>query len=135
MKYHSILFAFCLGCSQPADQPKFPDLQPVQGTVTRGGIAITGGGAIVFSPDPDAGEFLVNSEVGKDGTFSLSTVRTTDKKGERKVGAPAGVYKVTFNPPLGDQAAGSVQKPVDLPKPVTISTGENVIAIELPTKK
>src|SRR5262245_29001621 len=88
---------FLTGCGGK-NQPKFDELHPVTGTLTAGGKAVTGG-AVQFSPDPAKPEFMVNSEVGADGTFRLSTVRTTDSKGERKPGAPAGKYQVTYSPP------------------------------------
>jgi hypothetical protein len=130
------LFAVGLlsGCGgSGGKQPDFPDLHPVKGTVTRGGAPVKGG-AVQFAPDPARPDFLINSEVGPDGTFALSTVRTTDKSGERKSGAPAGSYKVTFTPPLGDQTAGGAVNPIELTKPVTVTAGNNDLTIELPKK-
>ncbi|HEY1188491.1 MAG TPA: hypothetical protein VGE74_12640, partial [Gemmata sp.] len=99
------LAAALLGCGKDPSQPGFPDLHPVKGVVKRGGQPVSKG-TVQFTPDPAKSDFLVNSEVGADGTFTLTTVRTTDSRGERKPGAPAGKYKVTFTPPLGDQTAG-----------------------------
>lgn len=117
------------GCGT-GDQPAFPELHPVTGVVRRGGRPVNGG-AVRFTPDPDRPEFLINSDVGADGTYTLSTVRTTDKKGERKAGAPAGTYAVTYTPPLGDQAAGGDVSPVMLPNPVTVKAGANDIPIDV----
>lgn len=122
------------GCGGDKKQPDFPDLNPVKGVVKRNGQPVKGG-AVQFRPDPDKPDFLINSEVGADGTFTLSTVRTTDSKGERKTGAPAGTYKVTFTPPLGDQTAEGHINPIDLPKPVAVKAGDNDLTIELPAKK
>ncbi|HJZ53481.1 MAG TPA: hypothetical protein VKE74_00895 [Gemmataceae bacterium] len=121
-----------LGCSG-GNQPAFPELHSVKGVVKKDGQPVSGG-SVRFVPDPDKGEFLVNSEVGPDGTFSLSTVRTTDRSGERRSGAPAGKYKVTYTPPLGDQSAGPQANPIDLPNPITVSAGDNDIPIDLPKK-
>ena len=76
-------FASCLalfglltlaGCGgKSGNDPEYGDLQPVKGVVTRGGQPVKGG-TIRFNPDPDKGEFMVNSEVGTDGTYSLSRV-------------------------------------------------------------
>lgn len=85
-----------------------------------------------FHPEPDKPDFLINSEVASDGTFSLSTVRTTDKRGERRPGAPAGQYKVIYEPRLGDQTADRYREPVTLPKPVTIEAKSNQLTIDLP---
>ncbi len=122
------------GCGGDKKQPDFPDLHPVKGVVKRGGQPVKGG-AVQFVPDPAKPEFLTNSEVGADGTFTLSTVRTTDSKGERKPGAPVGTYKVTFTPPLGDQTAEGHINPIDLPKSVEVKAGDNNLTIELPAKK
>ena len=88
-----------------------------------------------FTPDPDKSEFLINAVVGGDGSYSLSTVRTTDTKGERKTGAPAGTYKVQYTPDIGDQTAGGSMDPIHVIKPATVNAGPNDIPIELPTGK
>lgn len=128
-----LALALFAGCGS-GDQPKFPELSPVKGVVQRGGQPVKGG-VIRFTPDPDKPEFLTNSEVGADGTYSLSTVRTTDKSGERKSGAPPGKYKVTYTPPLGDQAAGGDMSPIPIAAPVEVKAGENDLKIDVPTKK
>lgn len=121
------------GCGSGAKQPDFPDLSPVKGAVTRGGSPVKGG-AVQFFPDPANPDFLINSEVGADGTYALSTVRTTDKSGERRPGAPAGTYKVTYTPPLGDQTAGGAVSPIELTKAFTVAPGSNDIPIDLQKK-
>lgn len=122
-----------VGCGGEKGQPAFPELVPVKGVVKKGGAPVSGG-VVKFTPDPDTAEFLVNAEVGTDGTFTLSTVRTTDKSGERKPGAAAGKYAVTYMPPAGDQTTGGVALPVNLP-PVTISKdGNSALVLDLPRK-
>ena len=125
--------ALAIGCGGGSDQPKFPDLNPTIGIVKRAGQPVKGG-AVQFVPDPDRPEFLVNSEVGADGTYSLTTVRTTDKTGERKPGAPAGKFKVVYQPPLGDQTAGGQLTPINVPGPFEVKAGPNDILVELPKK-
>ena len=85
----ALALALLVGCDKGNKQPDFPDLSPVKGGVKRDGQPVKGG-VVQFTPDPDKPEFLINSEVGADGVYTLSTVRTTDSKGERKTGAPAG---------------------------------------------
>lgn len=134
---NAIAIAFALatiaGCGSSGKQPEFPDLHPVKGVVKRGDQPVNGG-IIRFTPEPDKPEFTVNSEVGKDGTYSLTTVRTTDRSGERKKGAPVGSYKVTYSPPVEDQTVGGNTRAIDLPKPVTVKAGDNDIPIDLPKK-
>ena len=127
------MVALVAGCGQNSGQPPFAELNPVKGVVNFGGQPVKGG-AVQFIPDPASAEFLINSEVGNDGTFTLTTVRTTDTKGERKPGAPAGKYKVTYNPPLADQTTGATANPIELPTPITVNAGANDLMIDLPKK-
>ena len=122
------------GCTEGRNQPSFPDLNPVKGTVTVAGKTATGG-VVTFHAEPRNEDFLINSEVGGDGGFSLSTVRTTDSRGERKPGVPSGKYTVTFTPPLGDQTAGGSQEPISLPAPVSVSGPETNLKIDVPAPK
>lgn len=121
------------GCRAGVSQPDFPPLVPVKGVVVRNGQPVTGG-AIRFDPQPESTEFLINSDVASDGSFQLSTVRLTDTSGERRPGAPAGQYVVTFMPPAGDQTAGYVG-PIALPEPVAISSSTSSLTVELPASK
>jgi hypothetical protein len=130
----ALLLAALTGCGKDGDQPPFAELYPVKGIIKRGGEPVNGG-AVRFYPDPDKPEFIVNSKVGADGTYSLTTVRTTDTKGERKSGAPAGNYKVVFHPDSTDQTSGGSVTPIPLVKPVAVNAGENDIPIDLPAKK
>ena len=121
------------GCDSGGNQPAFPDLHPVKGTVTRNGKAVNGG-SVRFTPDPDKPEFSVNAEVGTDGTYTLTMVRTTDKRGERKSGAPSGKYKVTYTPLSGDQTAGGDTRPVTLSTPLPVNAGDNDIPLDVGKK-
>jgi hypothetical protein len=134
LHYSLVLALFLPGCDTATKQPDFPDLHPVKGVVKLAGKPVNRG-VVQFTSVPERPEFLVNSEVGDDGTFTLSTVRTTDKRGERKPGAPPGRYRVTYSPPLGDQTAGPVGEPITAPQLVTVSAGTNELTIELPKKK
>jgi hypothetical protein len=128
-----LLAALVAGCGGGGNQPTFPELAPVKGAVKRGGQPVKGG-TVQFVPDPERPEFLTNSEVGADGTFTLTTVRTTDKSGERKTGAPLGKYKAVYQPPLADQTAGGQLDPITVPGPFEVKAGGNEIMIELPKK-
>jgi len=126
---------FAAGCTgDTRTQPAFTDLVPVSGVVNQGGKPASGG-VVFFTPDPDKGEFMVNSEVASDGKFSLTTVRATDTQGERKSGAPAGKYKVVYRPPVGNQAAGGSVDAVEAPAPITVSKAEPDLKIDIPTGK
>ncbi len=118
-----------LGCDSD-NQPKFSDLHSVHGTLLQAGQPVSGG-AVQFKSDPEKPEFLINSEVAADGTFQLTTVRTTDSRGERRRGAPPGKYTVTYLPNLGDQTAG-YKGPVVLPEPIVVEAQDNELKIELP---
>jgi hypothetical protein len=119
------------GCGG-GSQLSFPELHPVAGVVRKGGRPVCGG-SIRFAPVPERPEFLVNAPVGPDGTFRLTTVRTTDTRGERKSGAAAGKYRVSYTPPAGAQTAGTpLTRPIDLPGPVVIEGRDNELTINLP---
>lgn len=122
---------FVVGCRDDK-QPKFGELHPVKGVVLSGDTPIKSG-SVRFLPQPDNPDFLINSEIGPDGTFQLATVRTTDRSGERRAGAPPGKYKVTFNPAIADQTAG-FREPVTLPTVFTVEAKANDLKIVLPKK-
>jgi len=125
---------FAAGCGDNRPQPAFGDLVPTSGVVNQGGKPVSGG-VIQLSPDPDKGEFIINSEVGTDGKFNLTTVRATDSQGERKPGAPPGKYKAVYRPPLGNQTSGGSVDPIDVPTPVTITKAETDLKIDVPASK
>lgn len=130
----TVLLAFVgVGCGTETTQPTFADLQSVTGVVTWNGTPANGG-SIRFNPDPATPEFSINSEVGADGTYALTTVRTTDKMGERKTGAPLGKYKVVYTPPLTTQTPTGLPLFVELPTPVTVVAGSNNIPVEVGKK-
>ena len=126
--------ALVAGCGKDGNQPAFAELHPVKGVVKRGGQPVKAG-MVRFFPDPDKPDFIINSLVQSDGTFTLTTVRSTDSKGERKPGAPAGNYKVTYMPDALDQTGGGSTEPIPILKPVTVTAGAKEIVLELPTGK
>jgi hypothetical protein len=119
------------GCGG-GNQPKFADLHPTSGTVLSGNKPVSGG-MVQFRPEPDNPDFMITSVVADDGTFKLSTVRSTDSSGERRSGAPAGKYRVTFTPRAGDQTSGYTA-PVTLPVPVTVEAKSNDLKLTLPKR-
>jgi hypothetical protein len=122
------------GCgSGTSDQPAFPELLPVSGVVNQGGKPVTGGD-VRFTPEPTRSGFMYTAEVGADGRFTLQTVRTTDGKGERKPGAPAGQYKVVYVPVMVDQAAGTPE-PAELRQPVTVDPKATDLKLDFPAPK
>ena len=125
--------ALVVGCGGGDGQPTFPELAPVKGVVKRVGVPVKGG-TIQFLPDPARPDFLTNSEVGEDGTFTLTTVRTTDKTGERKTGAPVGKYRAMYQPPLGDQTAGGQLDPITVPGPFDVKPSGSEITVDVPKK-
>ena len=127
-----IAIAGCGGSDK--DQPAFAELNPVTGVVKRDGQPVKGG-QIIFTMDPDKQEFGVNAIVGQDGTYKLTTYRLTDRSGERKTGAPAGTFKVTYVPDIADQTAAGKMEPSKLPNPVAVKPGENTLNLDFPAKK
>lgn len=111
-------------------QPDFEALYPVTGKVQKGGLPVSGG-SLRFMAVPEKLEFVIVSEVKEDGTFALSTVRSTDSRGENKPGAPAGDYSVVYTPPNLDQTQGFTP-PITLPAKVTIKAEPNDLTLQLP---
>ena len=118
------------GCSS-GNQPEFADLHPVTGKVQRAGVALQRG-SLRFTPVNDKGEFSVNSEVSDDGSFSLTTVRTTDSRGERRLGAPAGEYTVVYAPESLDQTVDV--PPITLPRKIVVEAKDNTLTLEVPAR-
>ncbi|MFO0804181.1 MAG: hypothetical protein U0791_13800 [Gemmataceae bacterium] len=129
----AVLFGL-VGCGGDKGQPAFSELNAVTGVVKRNGQPVKGG-KLTFTLDPDKQEFGVNAVVGSDGTYTLTTYRLTDSSGERKPGAPAGTYKVTYVPDITDQTSGGSMEPVRLTTPVTVAAGANTLNIDLPASK
>ena len=127
----SLQLCLAVGCGGPK-QPDFDPLHPVTGKTQRAGAPLAGG-SLRFNPIPDKQEFIINSLVGPDGTFTLTTVRTTDSKGERRPGAPAGEYSVVYIPESLHQTAG-YQPPITLPQKVVIEAKENTLTLEVPPR-
>lgn len=123
-----------VGCGGDKGQPAFSELNAVTGVVKRNGQPVKGG-KLTFTLDPDKQEFGVNAVVGSDGTYTLTTYRLTDSSGERKPGAPAGTYKVTYVPDITDQTSGGSMEPVRLTTSVTVAAGANTLNIDLPASK
>ncbi|QDU31022.1 hypothetical protein ETAA8_61750 [Anatilimnocola aggregata] len=121
------------GCGNGVAQPEFATLHPVSGKLVRAGAPVAGG-SLRFVPLSDQPEFNFNSIVEEDGSFRLTTVRTTDTRGERRPGAPAGEYSVIYYPVVVDQTVSN-SEPVTLPQTVTIEANDNQIKLELPVDK
>lgn len=133
----STLFALAValvaGCSN-GPVVKWPDIHPAQGVVKSGGKAVSGGSLHLRADDASLSDLHVTADVGADGAFSLVTGHAQDKKNERKPGAPAGPFKVTYFAPQGDQTAGRPTLPIELQQPLTIKAGDNDLTIDLPKK-
>ncbi len=124
-----------LGCSGGVPQPAFPDLHPIKGTVRIAGKPASGGVITLVSDSPKQ-DFLINSEVGTDGSFKLTTVRLTDSTGERKPGVAAGKYAASYIPKLGDQTSGGAGVPMNAAAPISISgPNENLVIDVVASKK
>lgn len=133
-------FFFCLllssfGCGSGTSQPPFPELSAVSGILKKAGQPVAGGSLQLLpqqSVESQLG-FVTNCDVGPDGRFAFTTVRTTDSKGERQQGVPPGTYQVRFIPMLNDQTSGGgFSPPITLAKLITIVAGPNEITLDVP---
>ncbi len=118
-----------LGCTA-SKQPDFEALHPVSGKVQRAGQPLAGG-VVRFNSVPDKPEFSINGLVNDEGAFSLTTVRSTDTRGERRPGAPVGEFSVVYTPPNLDQTK-IFEPPITLPMLVKIEAQDNNLTLEVP---
>lgn len=127
-----LLLAVCLAAAAAAGcQPPKATLHPLTGTLTHGGKPVSGGG-LIFIPDAGGwGGNVVDAAVNPDGTFAAHTAHTTADQTDIRPGAPAGRYKVVYNPPSDGQRDVSVE----LPGRVTVEAKDNTVSLVLPEKQ
>lgn len=107
-------------------EKELPPLYPVKGKVTHNNKAVVRG-YVRFTPESNE-DYMVQSLVDDNGNFELETVRA----GTVAKGAPAGTYRVFFNPDTG--GGQSVKAPLDVAKTYTIEATNNDLTIELTAK-
>jgi hypothetical protein len=127
-----VIFAVA-GCQDGKPKAELPPLHPTTGKVVRNGQP-AGPGSLQLDPEPALTDVRVSAEVRPDGTFEVATLHTPS--GKKAAGAPAGVYKATFMPALGDQATGAVAVPTPVTpgETYTIREGKNELTIEIGKK-
>ena len=117
-----------LGCTDGKPKGDLPALHPAKGKVVRDGKTVNGG-SVRFHPDPEDLDLVVGGEVKADGSFELQTQHAQSQK--KGAGAPAGTYRVTYFPPLGDQTTGPSPEPITPQQTQTIQAGNNELTVEL----
>jgi hypothetical protein len=101
-----------------------PPTFPVTGkVVSKAGKVVAG--TIAFQPATDT-QMTCNAILAADGTFSLSTLRTSD--GARADGAPVGEYRVTILPASSSHQTG---RPQTLPQQVVVKPEKNSFIFEI----
>lgn len=123
--------ALLIGCTAGKPKGDLPPLHPAKGKVVRAGQPVAGG-MVRFQPEPDIPDVVVNAEVKPDGTFELQTLHAVSQK--KAGGAPAGTYRVTYYPNLGDQTQGPNPAPVTPAQKYTITEGPNDLTVEVGKK-
>jgi hypothetical protein len=111
-----------------------PDVHPVRGKLVFPDGQPVPGGMVKFEAESD-GSIVAIGDIGRDGTFTLSTF----KVGVRSPGAIAGAHRVTVIFPDG---FGGPARPDGIPtggalstvllQPCTIQTGENDVTLTVP---
>ena len=117
-----------IGCQDSKPKGDLPPLHPAKGKVLSNGQPVSGGG-VQLRTDPESPDLVVSAEVKADGTFELQTVHTISSKIGK--GAPAGTYKVTYQPPLSANAA---PVPITPSQTQTIQAGNNELTVEVGKK-
>lgn len=116
------LSTFC-GCGNA------PTTHPVSGKVINKRGKAWPGGTITFQLDKDP---TVNAtgEIGKDGSFSLTTHYVSRNSGASKPGAPVGQYTVTVEPAYGEELPTSI-KGSSVSQKFTVVAGDNNFTVEV----
>lgn len=108
-------------CSKKQSEA-LPTLYPVKGTITKNKTPV-GSGFIRFTPETNQ-EYIVQGSVDPNGQFELETIQA----GKTSKGAPAGTYKVFYNP----SGSGQNTEPPPMPSSTfTIEEKPNELTIEL----
>jgi hypothetical protein len=125
--------AILLACAC-SKKPTLPETYPVQGKLVFPDGQPVPGGVVKFNSQRDT-TVIATGEIGRDGTFTLSTF----KVGVRSAGAIEGPHRVTvifpddFGGPArtgGAPAGGALS--VVLPKPHTIQPQDNEFTLTVP---
>lgn len=123
-----VLPAVLAGCS--ASGP-FPELHELTGTVTRDGQPVVGGG-LLFTPDPPSPSgLIVHAAVREDGMFAAETTFPGDRGRVSRPGAPAGHYRVVYQP-LTDGLETNLE--VKLDQRVEVEPGGKPVSLTVPAK-
>jgi hypothetical protein len=122
------LLAAAVGCGGQAST--MPPTYSATGSVHYKGGTPVAGGAILFIPLTD-NTLSVSGEIGDEGSFTLYTV----KGSEKTKGAPEGAYRVTVQPPI--LADHRPVQGISLTETYRIEPKENTFTIEVsaPGKK
>lgn len=126
----SVALVTSSGCRRAA--PALSPVYPATGTVVykNGGPVV---GRISFRPVESGATHRAGGIMGRDGKFSLSTVRPGTAE-EPVPGVPAGDYMVTVIPVSANPVPSSGRPDIRLPEHVQIQAGENVFKFELDRK-
>jgi hypothetical protein len=125
-----ILFLAALVGCQGSSPPPLPATHAVSGTVVykNGGPVV---GRIKFQP-VGGSSYLAEGILGKDGRFTLSTLRPGGE--ERIDGAPAGEYTVSVIPVMLKPVVSGGRPDIQLPDRVHVHEGENNFSFEISRK-
>jgi hypothetical protein len=113
------------GCSSEKTPP-LPALHKVTGQVVNAGAPVKGGNVsfqIIDNPQP----YVINSKVGDDGRFSLTTYKDT----KPIPGAPEGKYRVIYSPPALTKTAF----PTTLAGTFEVAAKDNELKLDISVKE
>ncbi len=99
MRPYRLLLIFGLaafaGCRA---EHSFPELHPLDGTISRDGEPMKGGGIIFLRDAGDPTGMIVNANVNADGTFAGESSLTSVRGAVIRPGVPAGRYRAIYHP-------------------------------------
>ena len=106
----------------------FPELHPLDGTITRDGQPAGRGGIIFIREGGNPTGIIVNASVNEDGTFTGTSSLSTGAGAVIKPGVPVGRFKAIYHP-LTDGSVTGLETTID--KVFEFRAGPNRIEIVL----
>lgn len=104
-----LVFTCLAGCRA---EISFPELHPLEGTISRAGRPMRGGGIIFLRDAGDPTGMIVNASVNEDGTFTGESSLNTHRGAVIRPGVPVGRFKAIYHP-LSDGSVTGLESTIE----------------------
>lgn len=96
--YHCLLVLSLAALTGCRAEHTFPELHPLDGTISRDGEPMRGGGLIFLRDAGDPTGMIVNANVNPDGTFVGESSLTSVRGAVIRPGVPVGRFRAIYHP-------------------------------------